>query len=151
MYIKYLKIMNTEYEDIYEKIYRVILLFFNVTARKLNNKSIFELYYCFTQIQLYINETINDKFIEINEASGVETVKQEKSFFDEYDLEEGYEDEEEQKSIHDIYKETLNCTIKYAINNLKMSYKECIECNLSEMLDYIAFNIKYDIENKDDD
>lgn len=128
----------------------MILLFFNTTTGKLNNKSIFELYYCFTQIQLYINEIITEKFIKINEASEVENVEKEKSFFDDYDKEEGYEDEEE-KDIYDILKDSLNCTIKYAISNLEMSYKECIECDLSEMLDYIIFNIRYDIENKDDD
>ncbi|EES48831.1 hypothetical protein NE172_05305 [Clostridium botulinum] len=143
--------MNTEYDDIYDEIYNVILLLFNITKAKLNKASIYELYYYFNQIQLYINETINNKFIEISKASGNEVVEKEKSIFDDYDKENGYEGEEEQKSIYEIYKETLNCTIKYAINNLKMSYKECINCNLSEMLDYIVFNIKYDLEHKDDD
>ncbi|NFA42138.1 hypothetical protein EXM65_05990 [Clostridium botulinum] len=143
--------MNVECDDIYDKIYNVILLFFNITKIKLNKVSIYDLYYCFTQIQLYINEMITDKFININEASGNVVIEQEKSFFDDYDLEEGYEEEKEEKSIYEIYKNTLNCTIKYAINSLKMSYKECIECNLSEMLDYIVFNIRYDLENKNDD
>ncbi|MCS6110709.1 hypothetical protein FC753_04115 [Clostridium botulinum] len=143
--------MNNECDDIVDKIYKVIVLFFDITARKLDKVSIYDLYYCYVQINLYINEMINDKFIEINKAGGNEPVEKEKSIFDDYDKENGYEDEEENKNIYEVYKNTLNCTIKYAINNLKMSYKECIECNLSEMLDYIVFNIRYDLENKNDD
>lgn len=143
--------MNAEYKDNYDKIYKIIKLFFDITTIKLNNKSIFELYYCFTQIQLYINKLINDKFLKINEASGQKKVKQEKSIFDDYDRENGYIEEDQNENIFEIYKNTLNCTIRYAINNLKMSYKECIECDLSQLLDYIAFNIKYDIEHKEDD
>lgn len=143
--------MNFEYGDVFDKIYKVISLFFNVTKAKLDRTDIGDLYNCFTQIQLYINETISSNFLKINEVAGQETVKQEKSFFDDYDIEEGYIEEDEEESVYNIYRESLNNIIKYAIKNMRMSYKESIECNLSEMLDYIVFNIKNDMENRDED
>ncbi|WP_252247137.1 hypothetical protein [Clostridium sp. ZBS4] len=142
--------MNVEYDDIFNKIYKIIKYLIKDRIQQ-SDLDIFDLYYCYTYLNLYINETINDKFVEISKASGNEVVEKEKSIFDDYDKENGYEDEEENKNIYEVYKNTLNCTIKYAINSLKMSYKECIECNLSEMLDYIVFNIRYDLENKNDD
>ncbi|NFO65431.1 hypothetical protein FDC27_00320 [Clostridium botulinum] len=142
--------MNVEYDDIFNKIYKIIKHLIQDRIQQ-SDLDIFDLYYCYTYLNLYINETINDKFVEISKASGNEVVEKEKSIFDDYDKENCYEDEEENKNIYEVYKNTLNCTIKYAINSLKMSYKECIECNLSEMLDYIVFNIRYDLENKNDD
>lgn len=123
------------------------------TQSKLNKLDITEIYYIYTWITLYVKETISDKFIEIGKVNGGKTIEKEKSIFDEYDEENGYieKEKEEEKSVYDIYINTLNCTIKYAINSLKNSHKECMECDLSEMLDYIIFDLKYEKEHKEND
>ena len=153
MYIKYLDIMNNKIDDVILQMYKTITLMFGTTKSNLDKMDISNIYACNVQIQLYIQELINNKFIKIGEINEVEKVEKEKSIFDEYDEENNYIDEEEknEKTVFEMYKYSLFCMIKYAIKELKNSHGECMKCNLSEMLDYIAFDLQYKNEHKDDE
>lgn len=111
---------------------------------------ILDICYVYTYLQLYIEEYVLNKLIEIGKINKVDEVKKEKSFFDDYDIENGYEEcQQEDKNVYEKSIYTINCLIKYAIRELKMSYRNCIKCNLSEMLDYILYNLEYERDNKD--
>ena len=132
-------------------IYKVIALLFSkeLTKTKLDKMDILEIHLCYMEIQLYIQELIHNKFTKISEIGNNENIEIKGSYLDDYDLEEGYETEEEiRKSNNELYKEILNYNIKYSIERLKNSYKESTECNLSELLDFIIFDKNYRLEYK---
>lgn len=129
-------------------IYNIINLMFGkeISISKLDKLDIGHIYYCYNQIQLYINEEIHKKFSNIANINGV--IDEGESGFDEFDKEEGYVGDMEEKNVYETYKEILNYNIKYSIDYLKNSYKESMECNLSELLDFILFDKKYRMESK---
>lgn len=141
--------MKSKSSDILISMCNIITLMFGVRRDSLEKTDIFKIYASNIQIQLYIQEIINNKFIKIAEMNG-EIVEQKGSAFDEFDEENGYINKEEEKNVYERYKETLNYILRYSINALNNSYKESIECNLAEMLDYIIFNLEYEKENKED-
>lgn len=111
---------------------------------------ILDICYIYTYLQFYLDEYVMQKLVDIGKVNSVKEAEKEKSIFDDYDEENGYtEDEVEEENIYvkSIY--TINCLIKYAIRELKMDYRDCIKCNLSEMLDYILYNLKYERDNKE--
>lgn len=97
-------------------------------------------------IRAYI-ESINKKII--NTFS--EEVIQEKSVFDEYDKENGYEDFEdtEENNIYDRYLEVLNDLFNFLIRKKVNSLKECLDTNIIDLIDFIKFKLNKDEEFED--
>lgn len=119
-----------------------------ITNSKLDKLDIMDVYGCYLEIQLYINEQIHYKFTKIAEIGSSEKVEYIGSALDDFDMKEGYETEDDiKKNNYELYKEILNYNIKYSIECLKNSYKESIECNLNELLDFIIFDKLYRLEN----
>lgn len=90
-------------------------------------------------IHFVMQEIITPKFLELIDEPPVE---QEESMFDDYDRENGYEDEEPQRSMWEICSENIDRVIKIAIRLLKNSYSQCLETDIVALLDYMKFEIK---------
>lgn len=97
------------------------------------------------KVILNINNKIGDIFFE--------KVEKEKSAFDEYDRENGYEDiEEDETNIYDLYLNILNNLFKISKKAFGNSLKNSLDMDLSELLDYfIYYTENLDEENNDED
>ena len=102
--------------------------------------------YC--ELYLYIL-TVEEKFAVVCEDGlGIKPVKQEKSIFDDYDKENGYEDFEEKLTESQKRVQMINFFIRYMSTNHKLSYDGFMKSDLSALLDNINYNFKYDREHK---
>ena len=137
-YLKLKKFHKSKGE--YEEKYAIINFFFNIKRSTLEKYDISEIYFLYYCIELFIKETINDKFIEL---ADVEETKE--SVFDEF-----VEDEvnDNNKDIIEYYDELANYYIKYSIVNLNMSYKECMDSIFTDLLDFIKFDKKINPQQK---
>lgn len=116
--------------------------------RDLYNLEIYEtlsIFYLIKKVILNINNKIGDIFFE--------KIEKEKSAFDEYDIENGYEDnEEDETNIYDTYLNILNNLFKISKKIFGNSLKQSLEMDLNELLDYfIYYTENLDEENIDED
>ena len=89
---------------------------------------------------------ISEKLLNIGE---VEPVEQEASAFDEYDIENGYEEENEpEENTWKVCGEILDRVIKIAIRLLKNSYSQCMKEDIVSLLDYLKFELDTINENQ---
>ncbi|MFR8871626.1 MAG: hypothetical protein ACLVIH_16720 [Paraclostridium sordellii] len=97
------------------------------------------------KVILNINNKIGDIFFE--------KIEKEKSAFDEYDIENGYEDnEEDETNIYDTYLNILNNLFKVSKKAFGNNLKQSLEMDLNELLDYfIYYTENLDEENIDED
>jgi len=130
-----------------DSIFKAVQFMFNLSKSNLDEMDITDILALNEFLKLYIYNTINKKFEEINNINKVETKK---SLLDEYDEENGYNDEKED-NVYKIMKENINYFIKYGNMNCKTSIKDLYEMNLYDLLDYLKFNIQYENEHKEED
>lgn len=98
---------------------------------------IYDFFETYIFIRKYVDK-IQDRIREI--FVGDEVI--EKSAFDEYDKENGYEDEElEEENIYDNYLKVIDNIIQYAIKNFNNSLEATLNMNILDLLDYIEFSI----------
>ncbi|MEG1310655.1 MAG: hypothetical protein RR942_04620 [Romboutsia sp.] len=99
-------------------------------------------------IRTYIGN-INKKIID----TFSEEVIQEKSAFDEYDKENGYEDFDnlEENNVYDSYLDVLNDLFNFLISKKINSLKECLDTNIVDLIDFIKFKLNKNEENQDYD
>lgn len=132
-------------KDNLNNIYKLIYIFLDnkVTVKDLNNLDICEIlstFYLIQKVILNINDKIENIFFE--------KVEKEKSAFDEYDKENGYEDnKEDETNIYDIYLNVLNGLFKVSKKAFGNSLKDSLDMDINELLDYF----KYYIENLDEE
>lgn len=81
-----------------------------------------------------LSEMLNDSQKETNQGSA----------FDEYDKENGYIEDETQVEVWESYRGALNNILQICIKNMRNSYKECLESDLSDLLDYVVFQVEYE-------
>lgn len=98
-------------------------------------------------VHFVMQEIVTVKFREL---SDVPPEEMQKSAFDDYDKENGYEDEEESGSIWEALKENVDRVVKIATRVLNTGYKECMETDIMTLLDYVKFEIETAEENKDE-
>lgn len=77
----------------------------------------------------------------------VERVEKETSAFDEYDLENGYEDEQPKENQWKTCGEIVDRVIKISIRLLKNSYSQCMQEDIVTLLDYLKFELDTINEN----
>lgn len=76
-------------------------------------------------------------------------MEQETSAFDEYDIENGYEEESEpEENTWKVCGEILDRVIKIAIRLLKNSYSQCMREDIVSLLDYLKFELDTINENQ---
>lgn len=98
-------------------------------------------------VHFVMQEIVTAKFREL---SDVEPEEIQKSAFDDYDRENGYEDEEESGSIWDALKENVDRVVKIATRVLHTGYNECMKTDIMQLLDYVKFEIATADENKEE-
>lgn len=98
-------------------------------------------------VHFVMQNIIAEKLLNIVE---VEQVEKEKSAFDEYDRENGYEDEDEQPEENQwkVCGEIVDRVVKIAIRLLKNSYSQCMKENIVTLLDYLKFELDTINENQ---
>lgn len=93
------------------------------------------------QIHFIMQDVILPKFLELN-PERPELVEKEKSAFDDYDEENGYNDGEEERNFWKVCRENVDRVMKLCIRILKNSYQQCMEADIMSLLDYVAFEIR---------
>ena len=96
-------------------------------------------------VHFTMQNIVADKMLNIVE---VEHVEKEASAFDEYDLENGYEDEQPEENQWKICGEIVNRVVKIAIRLLKNSYSQCMKEDIIALLDYLKFELDTINENQ---
>ena len=98
-------------------------------------------------VHFVMQNIIAEKLLNIVE---VEQVEKEKSAFDEYDRENGYEDEPEEPEENQwkVCGEIVNRVVKIAIRLLKNSYSQCMKENIVTLLEYLHFELDTINENQ---
>lgn len=98
-------------------------------------------------VHFVMQEIVTAKFRELSDVPPEEV---QKSAFDDYDKENGYEDEDESGSIWEALKENVDRVVKIATRVLHTGYKECMQTDIMTLLDYVKFELETAEENKDE-
>lgn len=89
-------------------------------------------------IHFVMQNIITPKFLELMD----EPVEQEASAFDDYDQENGYDEDDQQRNVWEVCSDNIDRVIQIAIKLLKNSYSQCLETDIVALLDYMKFAIK---------
>lgn len=96
-------------------------------------------------IHFIMQNIISEKLLTIVD---VEPIEREASAFDEYDIENGYEEESEpEENTWKVCGEILDRVIKVAIRILKNSYSQCMKEDIVSLLEHLKFELKTIDEN----
>ena len=90
-------------------------------------------------------QVVAEKMLNIVE---VEHVEIEASAFDEYDLENGYEDDQPEENQWKVCGKIVDRVVKIAIRVLKNSYSQCMKEDIVTLLDYLKFELDTINENQ---
>lgn len=145
-------ISKTEDENdllyLYSAVIRVV---FNdrIEEEEIEQLDVAEIVNTFKLITEIVDISVNEKIRNIGKLlNGEQAEAYEGSAFDEYDRENGYTDEETQEEAWVSYEQALNNILQICIKNMRNSYKDCLESDLSDLLDYVVFQVEYDMETQ---
>lgn len=96
-------------------------------------------------VHFTMQNIVAEKMLNIVE---VEHVEKEASAFDEYDIENGYEDEQQEENQWKVCGEIVDRVVKIAIRLLKNSYSQCMKEDIVALLDYLKFELDTISENQ---
>lgn len=96
-------------------------------------------------VHFIMQNVIAEKILNIVEA---EPIEREASAFDEYDIENGYEEEQQEENQWKICGEIIDRIIKIAIRLLKNSYSQCMSEDIISLLNYLKFELNTINENQ---
>lgn len=96
-------------------------------------------------IHFTMQDIITRKLLSIVEVEGME---REESAFDEYDIENGYEEEQPEESQWKVCGEIADRVVKIAIRLLRNSYSQCMKEDIAALLDYLKFELDTIHENQ---
>ena len=103
----------------------------------------------FKAVAEIVDASVNEKIRNISDIlNGSQQVEDQGSAFDEYDRENGYIEEHSQEEIWETYRNALDNILQICIKNMRNSYKDCLESDLSDLLDYVVFQVEYDRETQ---
>lgn len=148
MYRMYMEIMSkTEGCERADMLYynmRIIQVVFenNISLRELESMDIVELMTTVKTIHFVMQEIITPKFQTLQ---GGQQIIIEESAFDDYDMENGYETEDD-RNIYEICLENTDMIVKTAIRVLNNSYSQCMKADITDLIRYI----KYEIDSMND-
>lgn len=143
-YKKYVSLMDSNEsesaEDIlfYQKKMLQAMYKNKISLAQLGHADIVEFMAAAKATHFIMQEIVSQKLLSLTEA---ETVEKEESAFDEYDEENGYEDEQPEKSIWQSCGEIVDQIIKTSIRLLKNSYSQCMDEDIIDLLDYLKFEL----------
>lgn len=97
-------------------------------------------------IHFIMQNVISEKLLNI---VAVEPIERETSAFDEYDIDNGYEEESEpEENAWKVCGEILDRVIKLAIRLFKNSYSQCMKEDIVSLLEYLKFELDTGNENQ---
>ena len=96
-------------------------------------------------IHFIMQSIISQKLLNVVE---VEQVEKEASAFDEYDIENGYEEEQPEQDTWKTCGEIIDRIMKIAIRLLKNSYSQCMGEDIVSLLEYLKFELDTIEENQ---
>ena len=116
------------------------------TLPEIGNVDAIEFLTAIKTVHFVMQNIIAERLLNIVE---VEHVEKEKSAFDEYDIENGYEDEQQpEENQWKVCGEIVDRVVKIAIRLLKNSYSQCMEENIVTLLEYLKFELDTINENQ---
>lgn len=149
-YRRYVRLMEriscTEDEDDLLRLYAaVIQVMFNdrVADADIDQLDISEIVDTFKQIADIVDRAVNEKVRNISILLGGQPEENQGSIFDEYDLENGYVEETTQEDIWRSYETSIDAILQICINDMHNSYKECLDSDVSDLLDYVMYQVEY--------
>lgn len=98
-------------------------------------------------VHFIMQDILMQKMLNVVE---VQQIEKEKSAFDEYDRENGYEDDldENENNRWKICGEIIDRIVKIAIQVMRNSYSQCMKEDMEELLDYLKFELDTINENQ---
>lgn len=144
-YRRYTEIMEHNNDasimDAYEANKQIMKEVFGVTSRKIDQADPEDVLTAAKAIHFMMQDVITPKFLELN-PKPLEKVEQEKSAFDEYDEENGYNNVDNQESLWKICRDNVDKVIKLCIQRMRASYQECMEADIISLLEHVAFELR---------
>ena len=152
-YRRFIKLMERisctdDEDDLLELYAAVIQAVFNdrVENEEIERLDVADIIDTFGAIVEIIDISVNEKIRYLGTLLGGVPEEDQGSAFDEYDQENGYIEETTQEEIWRSYGDTLDSILQICIKSMRNSYKECLESDLSDLLDYVVFQVEYDRE-----
>lgn len=122
----------------------IMKMVFGISERKVLKADVAEQLAAAKMIHFVMQDIITQKFLELN-PNRPEEVEQEKSAFDEYDEENGYNEAENQTDDENIWKvcrDNVDRVVKLCIKGLNDSLSNVMKSDIMSLLDHVAFEIK---------
>lgn len=116
-----------------------------VSLEELGKADVVEYLTAVKGIHFIMQDIIMKKLLDIFQA---EPVEEEKSAFDEYDIENGYEQEQPEQSVWKTCVEIIDRIVKIAIRLLQNSYSQCMSEDIVDLLEYLQFELDTLEENQ---
>ena len=145
MYRRYTEIMerndSDSIRDAFEANTKILMVVFGARQREVEEADPEDVLSAVKEIHFMMQDVITKKFLDLN-PEHPEKIQKEKSAFDEYDEENGYNDEDPGENLWKICRENVDRIVKICINLMKNSYQQCIEADIMSLLDHAAFEIR---------
>lgn len=122
---------------------RVLQSVFGISSGVLYEAEAVEALKAVQKIHFFINEITARKFLDLGPHNPVEI---EKSAFDDYDRENGYEDEKPALSVWAVNLENIKRVIHLCVRAFHDSYTATMAADIIDLLDFI----KFEVDHKDD-
>lgn len=122
----------------------IMKMVFGISEREVLKADVAEQLAAAKMIHFVMQDIITQKFLELN-PNRPEEVEQEKSAFDEYDEENGYNEAENQLDDENIWKvcrDNVDRVVKLCIKELNDSLSNVMKSDIMSLLDHVAFEIK---------
>lgn len=122
----------------------IMKMVFGISEREALKADVAEQLAAAKMIHFVMQSIITQKFLELN-PNRPEEVEKEKSAFDEYDEENGYNEAENQLDDENIWKvcrDNVDRVVKLCIKGLNDSLSNVMKSDIMSLLDHVAFEIK---------
>ena len=113
---------------------------FGITSREIRRAKVVDYFVAIKTIHFVMQEIITKKFLEL--CPDKPEVQTEKSAFDEYDEENGYNEAERNMNVWSICRENVDRVIKLCLRAFHDSYSAVSSAEIIPLLDYVAFEIR---------
>lgn len=122
----------------------IMKMVFGISEREVLKADVAEQLAAAKMIHFVMQDIITQKFLELN-PNRPEEVENEKSAFDEYDEENGYNEAENRLDDENIWKvcrDNVDRVVKLCIKGLNDSLSNVMKSDIMSLLDHVAFEIK---------
>lgn len=120
----------------------IMKMIFDTSEKEILKASIIEQLVTAKMIHFVMQDVITPKFLKLNPSKSNE-VKQEKSGFDEYDEENGYNEVDyDNENIWKVCRDNVDRVVKLCIKGFNDSLSNCMKSDIISLLGHLAFEIK---------